>query len=735
MNIRTVRVLLVLLLPNLSGSAGAGPQAPTDSIPPTQDTAPETPSADRKAEEDFFEMSIEELMDVEVRSTASLTGTSVRMAPSTMTTITREQIQSSGARSLYELLDIHVPNLQMTFHAAKLRHLGLRGIIETRDDKYLLLVNGRVMNEKTDFGAMTERDLPMLTDIHHIDVVRGPGSALYGPGALSMVINIVTDTPATFQGTQITNRIGAVEEFYSTEFKHSRPIGPDGGLLIYAGAGEYPGASLSDAPVIPGKQVTINGTTYEAGDEIHQGFKRLNGEFDDQVKYKLHGHYIQGPFEAWARFTSGGEHIDHLRYSQGRWWFREGEGYQQATALLGYTQSILEDLSIRYSFSFDSMNVETLDDIWRPKSFQENEYLGRVLARWKPAQNHALALGAEWSHEQFGREHWDGDAGKAVLYMSSGTRRTFANSTAMPRWSTDRKSLVGEYQWNINDQFTAFLGSRLDYHTFTHPMWSPRGALVITPGPQDTFKLMASRSVRTNTAFEMKANHDRTGERTDPEILKAAELRYERQQTQALLIGGGFFYHSHDTIGWGGKPRPLGNVESYGIELEASYRGKKTRIDFSHGYTKMTDYEPGDDIKSVEFTSANTGFGNDLANWDNHVSKLAVHRELTDNWNLDGSVYVYWGSPGAEDYADYRYSVSPGNYESGFDEPFRPSVFLNLGLEYRPSQNLTLRLDGYNLLGLFDQELNKRRVGFNTEAPGQYRVHAPAMGVSLTWRF
>ncbi len=127
----------------------------------------------------------------------------------------------------------------------------LRGIINDREDKYLLLVNGRVMNERTHFGAMSERDLVLLRDIHHIDIIRGPGSALYGPGAVSMVINIVTLNADTFQGTEVTGRAGIVESFGTGEFKHGQRFDSnDGGIFVYAGMGDYDGANKYDAPQI-----------------------------------------------------------------------------------------------------------------------------------------------------------------------------------------------------------------------------------------------------------------------------------------------------------------------------------------------------------------------------------------------------------------------------------------------------------------------------------------------------
>jgi len=128
-------------------------------------------------------------------------------------------------------------------------NLGLRGIMNDRDDKYLMLVNGRVMNDHTHYGAITERDLVLLRDIHHIDIIRGSGSALYGPGAIAMVINIVTDNAETFQGSEVSVRAGAIEEFQATEFRHGQKFKDgDGGLYLYGGIGRYRGADALDAP-------------------------------------------------------------------------------------------------------------------------------------------------------------------------------------------------------------------------------------------------------------------------------------------------------------------------------------------------------------------------------------------------------------------------------------------------------------------------------------------------------
>ncbi|MFQ6034815.1 MAG: TonB-dependent receptor plug domain-containing protein, partial [Sedimentisphaerales bacterium] len=379
--------------------------------------------------EDFFEMPLEELMDVEIESPATLTKTKQQFVPATVTTITKQDIQRSGARSLYELLEARVPNFQMIFHIAKLRHLGLRGIISNRDDKFLLLVNGRVMNEKTDFGVMTERDLPMLSDIHHIDVVRGPGSALYGPGALAMVINIVTEDATTFQGTQVTGRLGAIEEFYSGEFKYGKKFKDDSGIFIYGGATKYPGADLDYSPIVPGGTHTFSGITHTAGDEIDMWFNNFNESFRGLGKYKFHGQYTKGGLNIWARYTSGGEYIDFIRIKKKKLWPHEGEGYRQGTIYVGYDHSFSDNFSIKTAFSYDRTEVETRDGVYRIKSFREEEYYSKVVANLTPNESHSLAVGGEWSHELFGRRH-SNDQGKAVMYLLPyNSRKTFDEAT------------------------------------------------------------------------------------------------------------------------------------------------------------------------------------------------------------------------------------------------------------------------------------------------------------------
>ena len=733
-----LKIAFVLLVLSPSGSAGSDVQTDAD------------PNGSG-AQEDFFEMSIEQLMDVEVESTAALTPVSARMAPAAVTTISQEQILASGARSLFELLDIHVPNLQWIRHHWEGDHLGLRGIINDRDDKYLLLVNGRVMNERTHFGAMSERDLVMLRDIHHIEIIRGPGSALYGPGAVSMVINIVTDNAKTFQGTEVSGRLGAVEEFYAGEFKHGEysPV-QDAGLFFYAGAAKYLGADQYDAPQIyafdfpedsfyewdpasPGPD--LPGEGYQAGDTFRDSLINRDGETHRNLPpLKLHAEITKGNWDFWARYTRGGQQFApdpgmmiHHPWGWGDWVTPSpgSSGYQQATAYLGYKKDLRENLILDAAVSYDMFDFERFAQGSINNAHREDEVYAKVLFNWSIHPRHKLAFGSEFSHEEFGISSPGWPDGPAVS-----SRLT----NPMPRWNTNMVSFLGEHQWTINERWTTFLGGRIDDHTYSDCMFSPRAALIHTPNERDVWKLLWARSVRANFAEEMKANALAGDNSSAPEKLDSIELRYERKHSAHLdLAASAFVHYNLELLTWASNnTASVGTQREWGLEFETLYHTDRSRISFSHGYTKLYDFdlEPGMDTVN---TAEPYGYGDDLANWSNHVTKIVAQHKLDPQWTVDGSFRVYWGFPGLENYNDYTRDLAANpSIEEDWEKGYRGNYYLNLGLQYQPSRQLTLRVDGYNLLGAFDKDLNKRN--YYTSL-GDYRSHAAAVALWLIYRF
>ena len=70
--------------------------------------------------------------------------------------------------------------------------------------------------------------------------------------------------------------------------------------------------------------------------------------------------------------------------------------------------------------------------------------------------------------------------------------------------------------------------------------------------------------------------------------------------------------------------------------------------------------------------------------------------------------------------------------EPGWEKAYRGDYYLDLGLQYKASKDLTIGVYGYYLLGCFDEDLNKSNYFGGT---GGYRCYAPAVSVSLTYKF
>ncbi|NMM49002.1 TonB-dependent receptor plug domain-containing protein [Marinigracilibium pacificum] len=150
-------------------------------------------------EKDLFDMSLEELMEVEIFS-ASKKSESSFDAPLSSTVITSEEIQSYGATTIEEALRL-VPGLVVREESNGNFDVHVRGneslppgnfTFYTENSLTLVMIDGRRVYNYINGGTFWEA-LPIgLADVDRIEVVRGPSSPLYGPNAVSGVINIIT---------------------------------------------------------------------------------------------------------------------------------------------------------------------------------------------------------------------------------------------------------------------------------------------------------------------------------------------------------------------------------------------------------------------------------------------------------------------------------------------------------------------------------------------------------------
>jgi len=683
--------------------------------------------------EDLFRMTIEELMQVKVVSSAALTEIEQPLTPAAVTRITQEQIELSGARSITELLDIYVPNIQVMKHSFARSHIGMRGIIGDTENKYLLLVNGRVMNGLSYAEVGSERDLSMLGDIHHIDIVRGPGSVVHGPGAVAGVINIVTLESRTFEGTKVTARQGFTEQFTSVDIKQTVKFGQDAGLFLYYGLSDYPGADQEHSPLK--YSLSNEEQNIEAGKPVPFDIPNDNRAYREQLKHKLHLQFSSGNTEAWVRYTKGGVELPTTR---SRYFYPayggpdsvqcKKYGYQQATAFLGHTYNFGSDINFDLSLSFDMLDKEQLRERaeWDTISYREDKYIARTLARWTPSQSHSLALGFEFLYGEFFK--------KSPGFPD--TQPYFSWLGPDEPWSTYNYSLFTEYVWKANQQWLAFLGARVDKHIYTDWLLSPRATVVYTPTENAALKLIANRSVRRASENELRRQHLKTLTKVDEEIVNTIELRYERHHSDRLWFAGSAVYNDLEMRAYNDailQNDLLGNYSTWGLEFEASYRTGKSRFDISHGFTKLIAMDLDTITVQQGYTAEPYGFGNDLAQWSNHVTKLIMLYKANERLTASTMLRVYWDFPGARDLVQYYdESLGVAFTDPGFNDAFGTNAYLDFGLVYSLMTKLSIRFDAYNVLGWIDEDLNKRNYILR---PWEYRIEAPALAMSIQYGF
>lgn len=152
---------------------------------------------------------------IETVITAGRTEQSIERAPATVTVISSEEIQASGALTIPELLRF-VPGIDIMTITSSHSEVNARGLNQLLSNKLLVLVDGRSVYFDF-FGGVIWQGLPiLLNQIDRIEIVRSPGSALYGANAFSGVINIITKTPRQLRGGHLQVQGGENGTLYTS---------------------------------------------------------------------------------------------------------------------------------------------------------------------------------------------------------------------------------------------------------------------------------------------------------------------------------------------------------------------------------------------------------------------------------------------------------------------------------------------------------------------------------------
>jgi len=162
------------------------------------------------ANDDLLDLPLEELLNIVVK-VASKKNESVKDAPGVISVITRKEIEDFGGTSLVDILN-RAPSLQMmSSHLWVQAKSVIRGNLITHADKHtLILINGRPFRDalQTNSNFTFYNTFPVDL-IERIEIMRSPGSVLYGSNATGGVINVITKTPKDEYSSKATVGIGS----------------------------------------------------------------------------------------------------------------------------------------------------------------------------------------------------------------------------------------------------------------------------------------------------------------------------------------------------------------------------------------------------------------------------------------------------------------------------------------------------------------------------------------------
>ncbi|MBS4099492.1 MAG: TonB-dependent receptor [Sulfuricella sp.] len=583
-------------------------------------------------------------------SIATGTKQSLRRAPSVATVITAEDIAAMGATELNEVLET-VPGMHVSnFGSRNMANYQIRGIAgSTINPQVLILQNGISVNTlyRGDKGE-TWGSQP-LENIARIEIIRGPGSALYGADAFSGVINIITKTAADAPGTEFGVRAGS---FNSRDgwVQHGGKLGPvDVAAYVHVGSTDgfreiVPVDAQSARDKSFGTQVSL------APGAVNTGYDAVDANVDFgydkwrlRAGYKLRDNLGTGVGVSSALDPVGqnrGERVNaDLSWNDTQ--FSENWGLGFNASVLQFTEDEYLQLSPPGS-SFDGKNLVSsisgkiianpslcgrtstgliscfpLGMIGNPER-SERQLRISGNASYTGFAGHNLRLGL--GHEDLNM--YEVNTHKNYLLNASGppTPTAFIDYSAIqPHTLPQRRKVDYLYlqdEWNLAQDWTLTWGVRHDRYSDFGGTTNPRLALVWDAALDLTAKLLYGQAFRAPTFSEQYGvNPVSNGNpKLKPESIHTLEAAFSwqaRQDTQVNLSV--FRYEAEDLIRTKTNIDPLtgatvagatfqntGKQHGSGVEIEAIWDANRSlRLTGNYSYQDSIDDASGKDAGFV----------------------------------------------------------------------------------------------------------------------------------------
>jgi iron complex outermembrane receptor protein len=183
--------------------------------------------------DDLLDLSLEQLADLRI-TTVSRVEERLADAPAAVFVITRDEIRRSGVTSIAEALRL-APGVEVARRNAHSWSITIRGFNSDLANKLLVLIDGRSVYSPLYAGVFWDVQDVLLEDVERIEVIGGPGGALWGANAVNGVINVIT-RPASATSGSFAELGGGNEEQGFAGFRYGTALRGGGAARGYVKA-------------------------------------------------------------------------------------------------------------------------------------------------------------------------------------------------------------------------------------------------------------------------------------------------------------------------------------------------------------------------------------------------------------------------------------------------------------------------------------------------------------------
>lgn len=515
------------------------------------------------AETETVVLDIEQLINLEV-VTAARKLQKINEAPSIITTFRREDIDKMAVESLIDVLRF-APGIETSIGPDGRYRVAIRG--ERKDGNILLLVDGHAVNDPYDGSA--DFDLP-VSFIERVEIIRGPGSALYGTNAVVGVVNVFTARErrdaAITAGTRGQAAAGANYAFGTRE-------APIASLSLGYAATDRGGDKVAKAQQAGAAEKT---DYFRRDGLLSAGFQRQGLRLSTVALHRTRGAWTGPLFE-----LTNENRLEATRGLVDASY--EVKAGKKLKLLPKVSLALLdrEDLHHDHPAGFTADGNVFADGARTREDYSASTLGAELSADYAPTEDMGILAGLVGERQKM--ESYKLVRDYQVIGMVP--KGTFGNhdGVSYDQRGKDRRILAayaqGDYRWA---KANLTLGFRLDDYSDFGSSFNPRVGLVVRPWTWLGLKALYAHAFRAPTFRELfdDTSVGNRGVRSNadlaPEKIRTAELGAEVRAAWVVVRGNVFYNRIEDAIGvydpeGSGAPgdmENLGQLKSWGGELE-----------------------------------------------------------------------------------------------------------------------------------------------------------------------